>query len=1366
MAYPSIANYTIVEQIGEGGFGIIYKATQVNTGQAVALKVLKAAPEDTQPNPQPTQHRKARFAREVQLCAQLRHPHIVQLLDQGTTQEQTPFAVFEYVEGINLKQYILQHGSLSAQVTELLMGQVLDALVCAHAQGIVHRDLKPQNIMVTQTGASLHAKVLDFGVGTFLPSHQTPTYQSLTLTKEMVGTPSYTAPEQLRGEPPTVQSDLYAWGLILLECLTGTPSVKGDSLAEIFAQQINPSPVSLPPAILAHPLAGLLRQVLEKNPRKRAHNATQLYEQFTDLNFQTLVGNFPKIVPQADEEIPTTIEGGTVDNQLDLSSGQGSQRQIIVLGMKLHLRPSADHPIEPALQQSIWEDQYQQCRDILMRYGGHPTGALGHLSRFYFGYPQANDTAARQAGRAALEVMHMVQKRNPGLQSIHGLSLEASLSLHAGTVLIRQHHTPEGSVPNAALDLLQHTPTNAVWLNQSARQILDPYLEFEQVESSAWGEQQVYALVGERQSEALSFLRPWSANRMMVGRQNEENNLQTQWQAVQRGEGKSTLISGQAGIGKSKLMYTQKQLRRSEGVLVRECRCLPEHQNNALYPFFDMLRKHWGLQEGATTENLSRLEEVLNEAQCATEVALPVLCSWLSIPLSEAYEVSQASPEKQKEILLEALEKLIVHLAQGQAFLLIVEDLHWIDPTSREFLERLLEHQTNQAYLLLMTTRPEFAPNWAYAQLQQLELNPLDETAVQMIAEGVLEGRQVSPNVADYIIQRADGIPLFAEELTRMLKEQAYLQLREDIYYLNDQADLQTVPITLNGLLSTRLDKLGNAVKKTAQVAATIGRNFDYDLLMSAALQDAATVQQDLELLMNADLIYRQRRVQGESYVFRHALIRDAAYEGIPTVLQKELHERIAVSLEADFPQIVEDNPFEVARHFAGGEVFEKASEYGIKMVKKQVNSSANYEAMTTGNWVIEQTKGIVDQQSQLDLELRTLDAMLSAVMTVGGYGNDQLVDLSKRIKEIVRLLDELQVEDKEQYHEELIEKSDWIIFLSHHYCSRRQEASEFGEELLKTLRTKQKPKSVMAILVHLAQCHTFDGKLALSLDYYKEALAIYNEAIDKGKVEEYGVDTRTQNLALSSLSYLHLGYPSIALQKAQESLKFSEEEAHDPSIALATMFTGVMAYFIEDEQLVMEVTQYYDDQHGDKQDKVWHSIFVYMLYYSIRKMPEKAEEYLQKQLSSGQDLATGWYVHFIALSYITVGKIDEAIRVLSRTLKRVTEVQEVAVFPILKQTLAIAYFEKEQKFTPQVDAYLLEALKDAQLQEAKFFELEILANYFKLNPQPSTKKAHQLVPQLSELVQWFEQQGETSFPQFKRASQVLDKYHKLVDLS
>ncbi|OJJ15044.1 TOMM system kinase/cyclase fusion protein [marine bacterium AO1-C] len=1365
MAYPSIANYTIVDKIGEGGFGIIYKATQVNTGQQVALKVLKVD-SDTMPDPQQIQHRKARFAREVQLCAQLRHPHIVQLLDQGETNEKAPFAVFEYVEGTNLKKYIIQNGELSAQITELFMGQILDALACAHGQGIVHRDLKPQNIMVAQTGAAPHIKVLDFGIGAFTHEYRPNDYKSLTLTKEMVGTPSYSAPEQLRGEPPTTKSDLYAWGLILLECLTGQTVVDGNSLAEIFKQQLDNANIALPAAIIGHDLAPLLRRVLDKNPRTRAGDATKLYDEYKEINFNTIVGKIAKTTSGDHSE----EDMGTLDSDLALIKGHTSKRQITVLCVQLSLKLPQDCAIESELLDTLQKDQLNGCSDTIIRYGGYIKGTLGNCTMAYFGYPQVSDNAARRAGRTALELVSQTQKRAALLEALHGISLDIRISLHTDEALIRPNQAPEGLTADVAFNLLREAPPQSVWVSDTTKQLLDPYLEFEVTNQYKFANTthviQIHALVGERQTEAMSFLRPWSANRQMIGRDKEKQQVLELWKKVKTGKGLSTLISGQAGIGKSKLTYEAKKQLRSERFIVRECRCLPEQANNALFPFFDMLRKHWGLQEGEEPDsNIDLLEQVLTDIKSDLTTTLPILCSWLSIPLTDTYEAPQEAPEKQKEILLSTLERLILNIAKGEPFMLIVEDLHWLDPTSQEFLERLLARLGQHSYLLLMTTRPQFAPTWTYNHFTNIELQPLDKHFIQHMIQGVLGDKPVDDKVVNYIAERADGIPLFVEELTHMLEEQNYIILENETYLLDEKQDAEDVPVTLKDLLNMRLGRLGLA-KETAQLAATIGRNFDYDLLVNASLRDEASIQADLDELMNADLVYRQRRVQGESYIFRHALIRDAAYEGMPKTAQKDIHGRIANTLATEFPEIAEENPFEVARHFAGSEQFEQAGEYGIKMVKKQVNNSANYEAVTTGNWVIEQINGIIDQQSKLEIELRTLDAMLSAVMTVGGYGNDQLVNLSKRIKEIVNLLDGLKVEDDNHYREELIEKSDWIIFLSHHYCSRRQEASQFGEELLQKFRLKEKPKSIMAILVHLAQCHTFDGKLALSLKYYKEALAIYDQAIDKGKVEEYGVDTRTQNLALSSLSYLHLGYPSIALAKAQESLKLSEEEAHDPSIALATMFTGVKAYFIEDYDLVMEVTQNYNLKHGDKQDKVWHSIFVYMLYYSIRQKPEKAEEYLQKQLDSGQDLATGWYVHFIATAYIKVGKIDQAIALLSRTLARATEVQEIAVFPILKQTLAIAYFEKEQKFTEQVEAYLLEALADAQAQEARFFELEILVNYFQLNNHLDAKKTALLMPQLDRLQQWFSQQNETNFPQFQRASQILKEHHYLKGVS
>ena len=277
----AIPNYELIEKIGEGGFGLVYKGRQSNTEQLVAIKILKTGIN----NPENDKQR-ARFERETKLSAQLHHPHIVRLIDKGFTQEGQPFAVFEYIVGETLKQRITLEQGISPVETQLLMGQVLDALISAHAQGIAHRDMKPQNIMITQTGAKPYAKILDFGIGAFIQDSQD--YERVTFTSELIGSPHYIAPEQLRGESPSVKSDLYAWGLILVECLTGEPVINGHSLAEILTKQASADQVPLPGFLAGHPLEAFLRQVLEKNAQLRLGSSTKLHQTFENIDFGSL----------------------------------------------------------------------------------------------------------------------------------------------------------------------------------------------------------------------------------------------------------------------------------------------------------------------------------------------------------------------------------------------------------------------------------------------------------------------------------------------------------------------------------------------------------------------------------------------------------------------------------------------------------------------------------------------------------------------------------------------------------------------------------------------------------------------------------------------------------------------------------------------------------------------------------------------------------------------------------------------------------------------------------------------------------------------------------------------------------------------
>jgi len=278
--------YIIHSKIGEGGYGLVYKATQICTGQPVAIKTVKfidGLDECTR------KQQIDRFEREVQMCSEISHPNIVKVLDRGATKANIPFAIFEYLSGETLKDYIIKENGLSVMETVNLMGQVLEALICIHAKGIVHRDLKPNNIEVIRRGSRSYIKILDFGTGIFSNRSHNNYKNSTDVGEYGIGTPLYCAPEQLRGEPSTTKSDLYAWGLIFLECITGEPVMKGNNIADIIKLQLNTDSIQIPNAIVNHPLGVLLRIVLQKNAKDRVCSARQILKEFSEINFRTIV---------------------------------------------------------------------------------------------------------------------------------------------------------------------------------------------------------------------------------------------------------------------------------------------------------------------------------------------------------------------------------------------------------------------------------------------------------------------------------------------------------------------------------------------------------------------------------------------------------------------------------------------------------------------------------------------------------------------------------------------------------------------------------------------------------------------------------------------------------------------------------------------------------------------------------------------------------------------------------------------------------------------------------------------------------------------------------------------------------------------
>ncbi len=945
--------YQLHEKIGEGGFGQVFKACQLNTGQIVAIKFLTLNPEMDE------DHKRRyieRFERETLLGSRLQHPNIVRLLDKGCCDVDLLYAVFEYVDGDTLKETLATQGALNAVESASIMIQVLDALVHAHKQGVIHRDTKPANIMLSKGGVKTHAKVLDFGIGTLVDEARQLDYKSITLTQETLGTPSYSAPEQLRGEPPTPKTDLYVWALVFIECLTGNPAVSGTSLASIFHQQLSQSNVPLPKAVVGHPVAALLRRTLNKKANERTNSAAELYHQMGQLNFSTLVGEIAEPVRpnlSVDDNTQFTMTGiNTVVNSQSLSFTRLTERkQITVLCVSLAIKAVKATDIDSEVIDALQLDQKSQCEDIAIRFGAFHFGTLGGILLFYFGYPIVSDNDARLAARTALEISSELSKRNVLLKQSRGIETRVSMGLHTGMVTSLGEIVPEGETLNIAMNLAQLATFNQILCSDIVRQQLDTYSEFQAHSSNPIGiddqPQPLFALIGERQAEAFGFLRANRRNDIFVGRQQPLATLSLMIKNVNKPGTTATRtahIYGDAGIGKSRLLFEIRD--KANGFVHNVAQCLVEHKNNALYPVLNIVKYQYALDSLTPDDGQKHLATVINECQPQLMHCLPVLCVWLGLPLPTDLPLQPHAPDVQKQMLFDILTALLTATPKDQYFqprLFIFEDIHWADPTTIEFVRHFGasdDFLRNQQIFISTSRQPLPAP-LADTAIQSIELQKLSSEETRQFVVELFESQPLSKALLAGLLTRTDGIPLFIEELVGMLKQKKLVRQingQIDFANANDQAML---PNNLRDSLQQKLDTLVYA-KETAQLAATIGRAFDYDLLVATSGHEESRVQSDLNEMIATDLVFQQRKVNSAHYLFKHALLKDAAYDSIPKNHRSQIHHHLANTLLTRFAKRAQQNPHLVADHWAQAQQPSKASQWYMTAGDKAATTFAH----------------------------------------------------------------------------------------------------------------------------------------------------------------------------------------------------------------------------------------------------------------------------------------------------------------------------------------------------------------------------------------------------------------------------------------
>ncbi|MCF2910538.1 TOMM system kinase/cyclase fusion protein [Pseudoalteromonas sp. DL2-H2.2] len=1267
--------YELIHKIGEGGFGKVYKAKNKNTDQIVAIKFLALEPHLDEAK----KHRYVeRFKRETTLSSQLQHPHIVRLLDKGQVDENLLYGVFEYVEGQSLREHLIQEGALDAVDATDIMLQVLDALIHAHKQGIIHRDIKPANIMLTQAGAKTYAKILDFGIGTLSQENRHQDFATLTLTQETLGTPSYSAPEQLRGEPASAKTDIYVWGLVFLECLTGLPAVTGSSIASIYHKQLSDVHIPLPSALLGHPLSGLLRRVLQKNATERVISGQEAFAELNSMNVSNLVGVL------ADVHAQHGYDDATVVLRTDDPAHPGQQdyttlterKQITVMALRLSAKILDENAKDLDVIDTLFKSQRNTCIDIATRFGAYHVGNLADTALFYFGYPVASDNDTRLSARTALDVISELGKRNALMQEAHGVQLNAHIGLHSGIFVTYANAVPEGHIANTAMQLARLAGERQILCTAESRAILEPYSEFDYFDNMQLGmafeQQAIYNLKGEKRVEAFGFMRGTRHHHKLIGRQSELDKTLS----IINNEQQTTRVAhiyGEAGIGKSRLLQ---EIRANAGKYQHlVAQCLPEHQNNALYPILTLVRYLFNTSNLSNTEVIDLFVSLLNEqdSSLSTETILPILLVWLNIELPEDMQPSSLAPDAQKELLFKGLSALLLShkFSLSNHKLYIIEDIHWADSTTLEFIHHFAENLSDGSVLISTSRQPK--PDSLHdLTLLELELHKLTAKATEDFIEQLFEGKAVSKNVRDILVSRTDGIPLFIEELVDMLKQKALVSEQSGEVNFVSPDKLDQVPSSLRESLQQKLDSLVHA-KETAQLAATIGREFEYDLLVAASSLSEDQIQNDLNELIEKDLIIQQRRVENDSYIFKHALVRDAAYGSMSTDHLKGFHKSVADTLIKYFPQKSAQFPLSIAKHFASAELYEEAVNYGNIAIGDLGRISFNFEAIELSSYISSWVDKVQIPQNRAALQLKINNTLLPIRTMFDGWGSHVIHDLANQNISLIESIEEPSHIISMETLKACKEKALWTNLFYFHLQANRQKARLLGEELLEYALNEKNRQFELTTRTLLGQACFFDADFEIAKTHFETVLSLYDEQKDSKLFMEFAIDpylfSSGNLLCIESLMGAHCK----SERYLQLCMRYAKATDNIANIITAYTFGTCMYYVFGSKEKMKQSTQEAFDIYGDKIKSAWvHRYFLIMRDWGHDGY-ETAEKIVQEELAGGQSGFLSWYEPSLAETYISTKQYEKAINLLSESINRQQQSNEVCILPIALRLLAKA---------------------------------------------------------------------------------------------
>ena len=642
------------------------------------------------------------------------------------------------------------------------------------------------------------------------------------------------------------------------------------------------------------------------------------------------------------------------DGHEDSPEGDAERRQLTVMFCDLVGSTALSARLDPEDLRKVIGAYHDCVAEVISQFKGFVARYMGDGVLVYFGYPLAHEDDAEQAVRAGLALADAVSR----LQTDFDAALQVRIGIATGTVVVGdligegagQEQAVVGETPNLAARLQALAEPDAVVISASTRRLTGGVFEYRDLGRVALkGLAQpvpAWQVLGTSGVESRFEAQHEASLTPLVGRGEEIELLMRRWRQAAEGDGRVLMLTGEPGIGKSRVVLALQERLQAEPHIRLRYFCSPHHVNSVLFPIISQLERAARFERADTpTRKYDKLEALLAQSATDVKAATALLANLLSLPADDRYPLAALSPQKRKDQTLSTLLTQFETLA-GQPVLMLFEDIHWIDPTSLELLALMVERVPRLRMLLIITARPEFTPPWpAHAYVTNVALTRLSRREGTALIEGVTRGKALPEEVRNQILGRTDGVPLFVEELTKTVLESGLLAERDDHYVLERPLPSLAIPTTLHASLMARLDRLASA-REVAQIGAAVGREFSYELLSAVAGWSKETLEEALRQLVQSELVFCRGMAPQAVYVFKHVLVRDAAYAGLLKTRRIHLHAAIASAFEQRFPDIVEAEPETLAHHLTEAGLAEKAAGYWLRAGRNAAARYANVEAI------------------------------------------------------------------------------------------------------------------------------------------------------------------------------------------------------------------------------------------------------------------------------------------------------------------------------------------------------------------------------------------------------------------------------------